>query len=39
MACLAIHPDKVVNSDDDTKEVAKIIFMELNEAWGKFEGK
>lgn len=39
LACLAIHPDKVTNGDEDTKEIAKMIFMELNEAWSKFEGK
>ena len=38
-ACLAIHPDKVASCSEDTKEVAKMIFMELNEAWSKFEGK
>jgi len=38
-ACLAVHPDKVVNCDEDTKEVAKMVFTELNEAWSKFEGK
>lgn len=39
LACLAIHPDKVMGSDEDTKEVARMIFMELNDAWSKFEGK
>lgn len=39
LACLAIHPDKMMSSDDDTKEIAKIIFMELNDAWSKLEGK
>ena len=38
-ACLAIHPDKVTSCDEDTKEIARMIFMELNEAWSKFEGK
>lgn len=38
-ACLAVHPDKVANRDDDTKEMAKMVFTELNEAWSKFEGK
>lgn len=38
-ACLAVHPDKVTNCDDDTKEVAKMVFTELNEAWSKFEGR
>lgn len=38
-ACLAVHPDKVASCDDDTKEVAHMIFMELNDAWSKFEGK
>lgn len=39
LACLAVHPDKVSSYDDDTREIAKMIFMELNEAWSKFEGK
>jgi serine/threonine protein kinase len=39
LACLAVHPDKVTNCDDDTKEMAKMIFTELNEAWSKFEGR
>lgn len=39
LACLAIHPDKVANEDESTKEIANMIFMELNEAWGRFEGK
>lgn len=39
LACLAIHPDKLCNCDEDTKEMAKMIFVELNEAWSKFEGK
>lgn len=38
-ACLAVHPDKVAGCDNDIKEVANMIFMELNEAWAKFEGK
>lgn len=38
-ACLAVHPDKVVNCDAEIKEIANLIFMELNEAWAKFEGK
>ena len=38
-ACLAVHPDKVINCDDDTREMAKMVFTELNEAWSKFEGR
>lgn len=34
-ACLAVHPDKVRGTD--TQEMAKLIFMELNDAWSKFE--
>lgn len=37
-ACLAIHPDKLSDSSEETKDLAKSIFMELNEAWSKFEG-
>ena len=39
LACLAVHPDKVTNCDDDTKEMANMIFTELNEAWSRFEGR
>lgn len=39
LACLAVHPDKVTNCDEDTKEMANMVFTELNEAWSKFEGK
>lgn len=39
LACLAIHPDKVVGGEEDTRDIARMIFMELNEAWSKFEGK
>lgn len=39
LACLAVHPDKVAHCDQDTKEVAHMIFTELNDAWSKFEGK
>jgi len=38
-ACLAIHPDKVAGNGDDTQDIARMIFMELNEAWAKFDGK
>ena len=34
-ACLAIHPDKLVGSEHE--DLAKAIFMELNEAWTAFE--
>lgn len=39
LACLAIHPDKLGGNDEEAKEIAKMIFIELNEAWSKFEGK
>lgn len=39
LACLAIHPDKLASCDEDTKEMAQMIFVELNDAWSKFEGK
>ncbi|KAJ6224835.1 hypothetical protein RDWZM_003380 [Blomia tropicalis] len=34
-ACLAVHPDKLVGSPHE--ELAKYIFMELNDAWNEFE--
>lgn len=34
-ACLSLHPDKV-SGNDDKKETAKMIFVELNDAWSKF---
>lgn len=34
-ACLAVHPDKLVGSPHE--ELAKYIFMELNDAWSEFE--
>ncbi|KAI4460462.1 auxilin/cyclin g-associated kinase-related [Holotrichia oblita] len=34
-ACLAVHPDKQVGSENE--KVAKMIFMELNNAWTDFE--
>uniref|UniRef100_T1JLE5 Auxilin n=1 Tax=Strigamia maritima TaxID=126957 RepID=T1JLE5_STRMM len=34
-ACLAIHPDKQVGTENE--ELAKMIFMELNDAWTEFE--
>ena len=34
-ACLAIHPDKQVGSEYE--DLAKSIFVELNEAWSGFE--
>lgn len=30
-ACLAVHPDK--QSGTPNEELAKLIFMELNDAW------
>lgn len=37
-ACLCLHPDKVTGSDDK-KEIARLIFVELNEAWARFSKK
>lgn len=34
-ACLAVHPDKLVGSEYE--ELAKLIFVELNNAWTEFE--
>ncbi|XP_059472431.1 cyclin-G-associated kinase isoform X2 [Neocloeon triangulifer] len=34
-ACLAVHPDKQMGSDNEN--MAKLIFMELNNAWSEFE--
>ncbi|XP_054162058.1 cyclin-G-associated kinase-like isoform X2 [Oppia nitens] len=34
-ACLAVHPDKLVGTEHE--ELAKLIFMELNDAWTEFE--
>ncbi|KAJ8920099.1 hypothetical protein NQ315_011754 [Exocentrus adspersus] len=34
-ACLAVHPDKQVGTDNEN--LAKLIFMELNNAWTDFE--
>ncbi|XP_022706177.1 cyclin-G-associated kinase-like isoform X2 [Varroa jacobsoni] len=34
-ACLAVHPDKLAGTDKE--ELAKLIFMELNDAWSEFE--
>ncbi|XP_055849819.1 cyclin-G-associated kinase [Episyrphus balteatus] len=34
-ACLAVHPDK--HNGTDNEEIAKLIFMELNNAWSDFE--
>lgn len=34
-ACLAVHPDKLVGSPHE--ELAKYIFIELNDAWSEFE--
>uniref|UniRef100_A0A2R5LDN2 Auxilin n=1 Tax=Ornithodoros turicata TaxID=34597 RepID=A0A2R5LDN2_9ACAR len=34
-ACLAAHPDKQVGTEHE--ELAKLIFMELNDAWSEFE--
>lgn len=34
-ACLAVHPDKLVGTEHE--ELAKLVFMELNDAWTEFE--
>jgi len=34
-ACLAVHPDKQAGTDNE--KLAKMIFMELNDAWSEFE--
>ncbi|XP_063621140.1 cyclin-G-associated kinase [Cydia splendana] len=34
-ACLAVHPDKQMGTDNEN--IAKMIFMELNNAWSDFE--
>lgn len=34
-ACLAVHPDKQVGTEHE--ELAKLIFMELSDAWSEFE--
>uniref|UniRef100_A0A6B2E633 Cyclin-G-associated kinase n=1 Tax=Phlebotomus kandelakii TaxID=1109342 RepID=A0A6B2E633_9DIPT len=34
-ACLAVHPDKQMGTDNE--KIAKMIFMELNNAWSDFE--
>ncbi|XP_073818394.1 cyclin-G-associated kinase [Musca autumnalis] len=34
-ACLAVHPDK--HNGTENEEIAKMIFMELNNAWTDFE--
>lgn len=34
-ACLAVHPDKQVGTDNEA--IAKLVFMELNNAWSDFE--
>uniref|UniRef100_A0A1L8DMS9 Cyclin-G-associated kinase n=1 Tax=Nyssomyia neivai TaxID=330878 RepID=A0A1L8DMS9_9DIPT len=34
-ACLAVHPDKQVGTENEI--IAKMIFMELNNAWSDFE--
>lgn len=34
-ACLSIHPDKLVGSPNE--ELAKLLFIELNDAWNEFE--
>ncbi|KAJ6640225.1 Cyclin-G-associated kinase [Pseudolycoriella hygida] len=34
-ACLAVHPDKQMGTENEN--VAKLIFMELNNAWTDFE--
>lgn len=34
-ACLAVHPDK--HNGTEHEHIAKLIFMELNQAWSNFE--
>ncbi|KAK9890600.1 hypothetical protein WA026_011965 [Henosepilachna vigintioctopunctata] len=34
-ACLAVHPDKQIGNENEN--LAKLIFMELNNAWSDFE--
>jgi cyclin G-associated kinase len=34
-ACLNIHPDKLIGSPNE--ELAKLLFIELNDAWNEFE--
>ena len=34
-ACLAVHPDKQMGSDNEN--ISKLIFTELNKAWTKFQ--
>lgn len=34
-AVLSVHPDKLVGTPQES--LAKLIFMELNDAWAEFE--
>uniref|UniRef100_T1IDF1 Uncharacterized protein n=4 Tax=Rhodnius prolixus TaxID=13249 RepID=T1IDF1_RHOPR len=34
-ACIAVHPDKHIGTPNE--KLAKMIFMELNNAWNEFE--
>ena len=34
-ACLAVHPDKQTGTENE--DIAKLIFIELNDAWSEFE--
>ncbi|XP_054269563.1 cyclin-G-associated kinase-like isoform X1 [Macrosteles quadrilineatus] len=34
-ACIAVHPDKHIGTPNE--QIAKLIFMELNNAWSEFE--
>ncbi|CAD5112095.1 DgyrCDS1335 [Dimorphilus gyrociliatus] len=34
-AVLSVHPDKLTNTEHE--DIAKLIFMELNDAWSEFE--
>ena len=36
-ACLIVHPDKAAGLPHE--EYAKLIFMELNDAWADFQDK
>ena len=34
-ACLVVHPDKAMG--ESYEELAKLIFIQLSEAWAEFE--
>ena len=37
-ACLCVHPDKLPQGTAQERQ-AKLVFMELNDAWSEFEEK